>query len=351
MISSNLFNTRKPIAVIGSGSFGTAIAQLIAENYPVLFYTRNRETYNNMTATHTHNEIALHKNIIPSYDLANTIARTDLLYFTIPSKSYPELLKVASPYLNPSQIIIHGTKGLVVNNELSLTKKLDLMDVHTISDLIYRETPVLKVGCISGPNLAHELYEGHPAATVVASHFGQVIKACQVAIKTSRFQVFGSYDIRGVELAGVLKNVISIASGMVAGLGFGENTKALLISRGLIEMIRIASYLGAETNSFFGLAGIGDLIATCMSPYSRNYTVGYRLAKGESLDQILNTMNEVAEGVSTTKIAHIIAYQNKLHAPIIAAIYDVLYESLSIQDAISRLMAYPMTRDVDIALD
>jgi glycerol-3-phosphate dehydrogenase (NAD(P)+) len=160
--------------------------------------------------------------------------------------------------------------------------------------------------------------------------------------------VFGSYDIKGVELAGVLKNVISIASGIVTGLGFGDNTRAMLISRGLIEMTRIAEVLGAEPKSFFGLAGIGDLIATCMSKYSRNHSVGWHLSQGESIQSILDRMTEPAEGVNTLKICYKLSKQYKIHTPIVDALYDIVFQQLSIQQGLARLMSFPSTTDVDI---
>ncbi len=196
------------------------------------------------------------------------------------------------------------SKDSIIKGELSdLTEDMVISrsDVKTMSEVILEESVVVRVGCLAGPNLADELAQGQPSATVVASRFNEVILAGQKLLRTDRFQVYGSNDLIGIELSGALKNIIAIASGALTGLGLGENSRGFLISRGMVEMIYLGKVLGGNTQAFLGLAGIGDLVTTCSSQLSRNFTVGYRLAKGESLDSITESMEETAEGINTVK--------------------------------------------------
>ena len=216
-----------------------------------------------------------------------------------------------------------------------------------MTEIIIEETVVLRVGCLSGPNLAMELAQGLPAATVVASRFEEVVRQGQMALRSHRFRVYSSDDLRGVELAGVLKNIMAIGAGIVAGLGWGENGRAMLITRGLREMVHLGRVMGAEINAFFGIAGIGDLVATCSSDKSRNYSVGFRMAQGQPLSQVLSEMNEVVEGLNTIRLAHAIADFYGLELPILDALYDVLYNETPISERLNKLMAHPFEADVD----
>jgi glycerol-3-phosphate dehydrogenase (NAD(P)+) len=216
-----------------------------------------------------------------------------------------------------------------------------------MSELILQETGIVRVGSIAGPNLALELMEKQPAATVVASRFDEVIREGVAALKSDRFQVYGTRDILGIELTGVLKNYVALASGAMSGLGYGENARALLITRGMAEMIYIGNALGADKRSFLGMAGIGDLIATCSSPKSRNYTVGYRIAKGEKLEDILSSLGEVAEGVRTLKIGKLIVDHTGVNAPLLQTIYKVVFEGLLMERAVKFLMRYPVSADAE----
>jgi glycerol-3-phosphate dehydrogenase (NAD(P)+) len=203
------------------------------------------------------------------------------------------------------------------------------------------------VGCLAGPNLAKELSKGQPAATVVASRFNEVILEGQRLLRSDKFQVYGNSDIIGVELSGVLKNIIAIAAGALAGMGLGENARGLLISRGMVELIYLGNALGGILISFIRMAGIGDLVATCSSTLSRNYTVGFRLAQGETLDEIINSMEEVAEGINTVKLIKTFVEGTGMRAPITENLYKVLFEDLKIEEALQYLMKYPFSVDVD----
>lgn len=230
---------------------------------------------------------------------------------------------------------------------METVSKIKRSQILTMSEVILQETVAVRVGCLAGPNLSKELAQGQPAATVIASKYNEVILEGQSLLRSEKFQVYGNSDIIGVEISGVLKNIIAIASGALAGLGLGENAKGLLISRGMVEMIHLGNALGGSIKSVMGLAGIGDLVTTCNSIHSRNFTVGYRLAKGETLDAILADMEEVAEGINTVRIIKAFLETADLRAPITENLYRVLFEDLEIEEALQFLMKYPFNVDVD----
>ena len=194
---------------------------------------------------------------------------------------------------------------------------------------------------ISGPNLASEIARGEPAATVVASAFSEVCDAGQALLANDRFRVYRESDVIGVEWAGVLKNILAIASGALDALKLGWNSRALLISRGLVEIVRFGKVMGANESTFLGLAGIGDLLATCSSPSSRNYTVGFRLGQGEPLDQVLKDLGRVAEGVRTTRSVWEFASQHEIEMPITEGVCKLLNGKMSVQDILHELMIRP----------
>ncbi len=345
----NLSN--KPIGVIGSGSFGSAVANILAQNRDVVLYARKPEVVQEMLLTRTSSDIPLNDRVTPTNDLELVASNCDIIFPIVPSSNFRDLMRQLSPFLHPYHILIHGTKGL----DISLPKGMTLQDetlltrenVKTMSEVIREESVVVRVGCMAGPNLARELGAGQPAATVIASQFNEVVHEGQRLLRNDLFQVYGSSDLIGVELCGVLKNIIAIASGALSGLGLGENARALLISRGMVETIYLGKALGGNTQAFLGLAGVGDMVATCSSTLSRNYTVGYRLAKGENIDQILETMEEVAEGVNTIKIAKRLADYYKVRAPITETLYKVLHQKLTVEEALTYLMRYPFNVDID----
>jgi glycerol-3-phosphate dehydrogenase (NAD(P)+) len=261
------------------------------------------------------------------------------------------MMKKLSPYLHPYHILIHGTKGLDITlpkgQTIETVTKLNRDNVKTMSEVIREESVVVRVGCLAGPNLSKELASRHPAATVIASPFNEVLSIGKRLLRNDRFQVYGNNEMIGVELAGVLKNIIAIASGALSGMGYGENAKGLLISRGVVEIIHLGRALGGKTKAFLGVAGIGDLVATSNSSYSRNFQVGYKLAEGKSLKQILGSMNEVAEGINTVRIMKKCADYYNVRAPITNTIYQVLFEDLTANEALSYLMRYPLNVDID----
>jgi len=256
-----------------------------------------------------------------------------------------------SPYLSPQHMLIHGTKGFDLlpgeKDEGFEYTGFKRRDVKTMSEVIKEETDVIRVGALCGPNLASEILDGLPTATVIASEFDEVIKAGRDALSGQRFFVFGSYDLRAAELTGALKNVIALASGLIGGKNLGKNSEAMLIVRGLREMVLLGELMGSSTKGFFGTAGIGDLIATATSNKSRNYSCGLRVAAGEKIEDILASAEEVVEGIRSLHIAHYLVEKFDIHAPIISTIYKIIFHGKNIEDSIYDLMKYPMASDVD----
>ncbi len=349
MTSNQKYN--KPVAVIGAGSFGSVIANLLAPQCEVLLYARDPAVIETIAVTREHRGQALHRNITPTGDLMHIANSCDVIFPIVPSSAFRQVMQQLSPYLHPYHILIHGTKGLDINLPEGMTleneTKLSREYIRTMSEVIMEESVVVRVGCLAGPNLAGEMADGQPAATVVASRFKEVIDIGERLLRTDNFQVYGNHDLIGIELAGVLKNIIAIASGALSGLGLGDNALGLLISRGMIEMIYLGKALGGNVEAFLGLAGIGDLVTTCSSTLSRNFTVGYRLARGEKLNEIITSMEEVAEGVNTIFITKKLIAHYKLRAPITEALYDVLFEDMPAERALQFLMRYPYNVDID----
>lgn len=344
--------TFNPVGVLGAGSFGTAIANLLALNADVLLFSRKPEIVQAINQTQTHLGVNLSPRIRATGDLEELAKRCILIYPIVPSNSFREMVQSLAPYLRPHHIVIHGTKGLDIRgmDEADLKRpgiSLSRQQVRTMSEVLMEESSVVRVGCLSGPNLAAEMMAGQPAATLVGSRFREVIQAGQTSLNSHKFHVFGSYDILGAELAGALKNIVALGSGVLGGLGWGRNIQGLLIARGLAEMIYFGKALGASSQAFVGVAGIGDLVATATSINSRNYTFGLRLAKGETAEEIRTTMPELAEGVRTLRIAHALAKHYKLHVPITDTLYAVVFENFPIEKALEYLMAYPYSVDVD----
>ncbi|MCW5922769.1 MAG: NAD(P)-dependent glycerol-3-phosphate dehydrogenase [Saprospiraceae bacterium] len=341
-----------PVGVIGAGSFGTAVANLLAHNADVLLFSRSQETVDTINQSRSHLGVEIAERVAATSDLEEVARRCSLIMPIVPSNSFRQVTQAIAPYLRPRHIIIHGTKGFdlkdVEEDELERPGLvLTRSNVRTMSEVVLEESSVVRVGCLSGPNLAAEIMQGQPTATLVGSRFREVIQAGQVALNSQRFHVFGSYDILGAELAGALKNIVALGSGILGGMGMGRNIQGLLIARGLAEMVYFGKSLGASSQAFIGVAGIGDLVATATSLNSRNYTFGTRLAQGETTAQIRDTMPELAEGVRTLRIAHQLARQYKLHVPITNMLYAVVFEGFPIEKALEYLMTYPYAVDVD----
>lgn len=349
MVSKNSSN-QSPVGVIGAGSFGTAIANILAEKNNVILYSHRKEKAEAIQKTRISSDQKIADKITVTSDIELIGKSCEVIFPIVPSANFRSMIKELSPYLKPYHILIHGTKGFDNNtNKIKITpsNKLSRQHIRTMSEVIIEESSVVRVGCLAGPNLARELSEHKPAATVVASHFDEVIKVGQSLLRNDRFLIYGSNDLIGIELCGILKNIIAVGAGTIAGLGLGENSRSLFISRGLVEMVHIGKALGGNAQAFLGLAGVGDLIATSASSLSRNYTVGYRLAKGETIAEIIASMEEVAEGVKTIEIISEMAKTYKVRCPITETLFRIIKDEMTVNDAHKYLMKFPFRAEID----
>src|SRR3990170_1120787 len=256
---------RPLVGVVGAGSFGITVAQLLAVNNQVLLYARDPLTAQKINDTHIHLDVNLSPRIRAISSYAEMAESCEVIFPVVPSEDFRDMMKNLGLLLSPRHILIHGTKGLDttrVKNIMSFTGKLNREDVCTISEVITEESNVLRIGCLSGPNLSKEILEGQPTATVIASEYDEVVRIGIELLTSKKMFVFGSSDILGAELAGAFKNIIALGSGYLRGKGRGKNIQGLFITRGLHEITFFGGMLGADKSAFLGTAGIGDLIAT-----------------------------------------------------------------------------------------
>ncbi|MBP6236424.1 MAG: NAD(P)H-dependent glycerol-3-phosphate dehydrogenase [Saprospiraceae bacterium] len=340
----------KTVGIIGAGSFGITLVKILSRNVNVIIYSRNESVVKDINEKHIHMGNELRLNVKATTYIKEITKGCELLFAVVPSSNFRQMMKDFCPFLKPSHIMIQCTKGLDVSriceeDWLNLNFKRD--DVCTMTEVIRQESNVIRVGCLSGPNLAKEILSGQPAATVIASEFDEVIKLGQTVLSSKKFFAFGSHDLKAAEIAGAFKNIIAVASGILAGMGMGKNMQSLLITRGLREMISFGTSMGTSGAAYLGVAGIGDLIATATSEDSRNYTFGKRFASGEDFNHIMATSSEVVEGVRTLKIINQLAKNEKLNLPIVQVLYKVVYEGFDIQRGLEFLMNDSYAVDVD----
>ncbi len=333
------FWSNSKVTILGGGSFGTVLANLAAQNCAqVTMYVRAEDQARLMNSTRMNpnyvKDLVLDSKIRAVSDYAKVFEQEqDMVIFALPSSATRSQAKIVAPFLKGNEIVLHATKGI---EEQSLKR---------ISEVLAEELPILRIGAISGPNLAGEIVQKQPAATVVASPFDDVTYAGDCVLSGPRFRVYNSRDIVGVEWGGTLKNIFAIASGILESNGLGWNTKSLLLSRGLAEMVRFGVAMGAKSETFLGLAGMGDLIATCSSSQSRNFRVGYQLAKGEKLEEVLKSLGQVAEGVRTTKIVYEFAQERNVAMPITETVYRILQGECTADEGVAHLMTRPQVQD------
>jgi glycerol-3-phosphate dehydrogenase (NAD(P)+) len=328
------------VAVLGGGNWGTTLAQLCAiAGCSVRLWLRNaavadeiREQRRNSRYT---GDTVLSLGIEPTTDLTHALRGARFVLAVIPSSAARSVIRELGPMISGNQVFVHATKGL----EMDTGKR--------VSQMVREETAIRKLGVLSGPNIAPEILRGLPSATVVASEYPEVVELTQRALTNPRFRVYANDDVVGVELGGALKNIIAIGSGIVSGLALGENTRSLLMTRGLAEMARFAARQGARPLTLAGLSGMGDLVVTCSSQHSRNYRVGLGLAQGKPLVAILRELGMVAEGVRTTQIVHDLAQATGIDMPITHALARVLSGELEVHRALDELMRLPARSDID----
>lgn len=342
-----------PVGVVGAGSFGLTVAQLLAVGNDVLLYARDPEVVRRINESRSLLGVQLAPRITAISSTQQLAESCEVIFPVVPSDDFRNMMRSLGSLLSPRHILIHGTKGLdtvKVKDVMSFSGKISRDDVCTMSKVITQESNVLRVGCLSGPNLSKEILEGQPTATVIASEYDEVVKIGIEVLSSKRIFVFGSSDILGAELAGAFKNIIAVGSGYLSGKGLGKNVQGLFITRGLHEIAYFGGLLGADKSAFLGTAGIGDLIATATSSSSRNFNFGFQLGQGKQLQEVLDGSEELAEGVRTLKIAFLLAKTEKTRLPIIETLYKIVYENLPFEVALDYLMRYPYSKDVSIHL-
>lgn len=340
----------KPVGVIGSGSFGLTLAYLASENSDVLMYARRKEIVDSINKDHLLKGHKLSARIKATSDLEEVCNNCDLLIPVIPSNQFRSVMRNMSPFLGPKHFIIHGTKGLDYPDfkDLELQEvELSKENVFTMSEVIKQETGLIRVGCIAGPNLSKEILDGKPAGTVIASPFNEVVEEGARVLKSPKFMTFSSNELMGTELVGAFKNIFAIAAGIIQGSDLGKNAYGLLITRAMREMVYFLNIMKSDKTPALGTAGLGDLVATSASGDSRNFSFGKKVATGKSLEEIMETQVELAEGVRTLKAAHLLSKKYKVDAPITNLLYQVVYEGIQVERAIRFMMSYPFIEDVD----
>lgn len=319
------------MAVIGAGSWGTTVASLAAANTPTTLWARRPEIVESINTHHINPDyiggIGLSPNLRASMSLEDTVSSADIVVMAVPSQGFRHVLSEASQFIRPWVPVVSLSKGLEAGSMLRM------------SQVANEVLPGHPVAVLTGPNLASEISVGQPAASVVAIDDAVIATALQELFSSPTFRVYTNPDVVGCEIAGVVKNVIAIASGIAMGMGFGDNTRATLITRGLAEMTRLAVALGGQLESLAGLAGMGDLIATCSSTSSRNTTVGMRLGQGEALEDIIASTSMVAEGVRSSKSVLELAHQHGIDMPITEQVVAVCHEGKNAADALVALMS------------
>lgn len=320
------------IAVVGAGSWGTAVAAIIASHTETRLWARRPEVADAITARRRNPDYLpyteLPERLTATSDLEEAVAEAEVVVMAVPSHGFRDVLSRARSHFPREAPMV------------SLTKGIEQATLQRMTEIIVEETDAdpERVGVLTGPNLAREVAAGQPAAAVVAVRDGETAQMLQRLFMSPTFRVYTNPDVVGCESAGALKNVMAIAAGAAHGLGYGDNSKAALVTRALAELTRLGVAMGGSPLTFAGLAGIGDLIATCFSDQSRNRTVGVELGRGRRLDEIVTEMHMVAEGVKTTEAVLALAARHEIEMPIASVVGAVLYEGRSPADLVQRLM-------------
>lgn len=318
------------VGLLGGGSWGTTVASLTAKNNETILWARNSETVNEINTLHTNERYLpnakLTRTLKASISIQETVESADVIVMGVPAQSFRTVLQEAKQYIRPWVPIVSLAKGLEIGTKMRMT------------EIIEQEMPGHPAGVLTGPNLAKEIHFGKAAAAVIAMVDETLAKRLQPVFSSGLFRVYTNKDVVGCELGGALKNIMAIASGMGDGANAGDNTRAAVITRGLSELTRLGVAMGGKSRTFAGLAGMGDLVATCSSAKSRNHHVGFQLGQGKSLETIINEMNEVAEGVKTAKVVMELAKDYGVDMPISQEVYKVLYEGNNVNDAFRGLL-------------
>lgn len=326
------------VAVVGAGSWGTTVAHLAAHNAPTLLWCRREELAKEIDESHENPVYLagyrLHPELRCSPDLEQVVSQADVLVMGVPSHGFRATLGEVAEHLRPWVPVVSLTKGLEQGTRLRM------------SEIIHEVLPGHPAAVLTGPNLAKEILAGDAAATVISAADLVVAERLQALFAGPLFRVYTNPDVLGCELGGALKNVIAIASGMADGLGTGDNTRAAVITRGLAELARMGMAMGGHPMTFSGLAGMGDLVATCISPQSRNRYVGEQLGRGRTIDEVIAEMDMVAEGVKTSKVVLEFAEELGVDMPIASEVKAVCHDGRSAAEAYRGLLKRPPRAEV-----
>lgn len=321
------------IVVLGAGSWGTTVASLVARKHPTTMWARDAAVANEIRTNHTNSRYlagyTLPLGLDATDDLDEALRRAELLIVGVPSHAFRDTLLLAKANIHPWIPVVSLTKGLELGSMLRMTE--------IIRDVL----PGHPAAALTGPNIAREIMDGQAAASVIATEDLTVARALQKVLHQGLLRIYTNHDVVGCELGGALKNVVAIACGIAQGLSVGDNTRAAVMTRGLAELTRLGVAMGGESATFSGLAGMGDLIATCVSPHSRNRYVGEQLGAGRSLPEILQGMTMVAEGVKTAVTVHHLSEQHELEMPVCDQIYRVVAGDINATEAYSGLRRLP----------
>ena len=331
------------ITVVGAGSWGTALAMVLADNgHEVRLWGHKEVQINEINSNHTNTkylpDISLPPSIKAYYSLQPALEGIETIILAVPTKAIREVLKNICTIINSPLTVVHVSKGIEPDSLMRVSEIIeDEMPVHLLKSVVV----------LSGPSHAEEVSLRHPTTVTVSSKDLKATEYVQDLFMNQHFRVYTNPDIVGVEIGGSLKNIIALAAGITDGLGYGDNAKAALITRGLAEIARLGSAMGANPLTFSGLTGIGDLIVTCTSVHSRNWRAGNLLGKGQNLEQVLGNMGMVVEGVRTTKAAYQLAEKMDVKMPITYALYDVLFNNKHVKDAVDSLMTRVKTHEIE----
>ena len=330
---------KQKVAVIGAGAWGTALAHLLANRgRQVTIWAFEPETAAEINSKHLNSVflpgVKLNPELRAEIKMAKAAAGAEMVLMVTPSHVLRIAAEELAAHLAPGVIVVDASKGIEQGTHLTMTGVLAQVLAPTQGWDVEDRLAVL-----SGPSFAKEAARDQPTAVTVASRRVETAEAVQRACSEGAFRVYTASDVIGVELGGAMKNVMAIAAGICAGLGLGSNSMAALITRGLAEISRLGAAMGADPLTFMGLAGMGDLVLTCTSPQSRNYTVGYRLGQGESMDEILSGSRTVAEGIKTTKAAHNLAKSKEVELPICAEVFRMIYQGANPKESLGRLLS------------
>ena len=329
-------------AVIGGGSFGTVVANIIALNgHDVQFWMRSGELVNQVNQLHENKQYlpgyALSKQVVATESMAEAVTGANLIFVAVPSSSFREVVKQVVSFAPTDSMLISTTKGIEPDS------------FKLMSQILSEESPGSKIGVLSGPNLAKEIATKHPTGTVIASNFVEIRESVKEILRSETFRVYTNDDMFGIELGGSLKNIYAIIAGLAASIGMGHNTNSMLVTRALAEMARFGRELGADPMTFLGLAGVGDLVVTCSTPLSRNYRIGQALGAGCSIEEAIAEVGQVAEGVNTVKLVKVKADELNVYMPLVSGLYRIIYENQPIKNILSSLTPSEEALDVEFA--